>query len=295
MKNGSLTRLALGCLFLVGALGVNAQKVSDQSTSESFTSISRREIELMIAEVSTTNPSALKKLADPKAKKEQIESLKQLLAFASQAQKDGLASGLVNRQEMENIRIETIAASYDKETNKGDPAEHPFGDIEEDSIKKFWGQTDREAEFLRFLDAKTTILAQNDPKMIGRKLSEDERVAARDIFARTRIYGAQYEQELKAGTLINEFVERTTLKVKLQQAQFLARLYSDKVVSQVTATDKEVADYVKANRGTSKEQARSKLEKDKEQRLFDELIRNNNIQVPDDFTVPTIKPGVKNQ
>lgn len=288
MKTTGIILLSLCSFLLFGEFSVNGQTVIGQTTSGSFSSISRHEVDIMIADVSTTNPSVVKMLADPEARKRQIENLKQLLAFASQAQKDGLASDPVNRQEMDNIRIETIAESYDKEINKGKPAKQPFGYIEDESIRRFWSEADREPEFQRFFGTKTALLRQSNPKMSGREVSEEERVKVRDNFARTRIYSAEYEQKLSAGALMKEFIEKANLKVKLQQAQFLARLYADKVVDQLTATDKEVAAYVKTHRGLSKKEARSKLENDKEQRLFGELIANNDIQVPDDFTLPTL-------
>src|SRR5437899_331876 len=144
MKNIGTILLSLCGLFLLGELSVIGQTVMG---STSFDSMSRHEIEILIADVAKTNPSVIQKLGDPEFKKKQIKDLKELLACASQARKDGLASDLVNQQEMENIRIETIAGSYDREINTGKPAKPLLGYINDDSIRKFWSEADREPEF----------------------------------------------------------------------------------------------------------------------------------------------------
>ena len=111
------------CLMAATCVWVNGQpKVSDKNKAEdnvSFNSISKIEVEMLLADVAKTNPKILKQLAeDPKMKKQQIENLRQLLAFASQAQHDGLASDPTNKQELDNIRAEVLAVNYDREINK---------------------------------------------------------------------------------------------------------------------------------------------------------------------------------
>lgn len=201
MKTVGAILLSFCSFFLFGAFSVNGQTVTGQI---SFNSITRHEIDILIADVAATNPAAVEKLADPEARKKQIENLKQLLAVASQALKDGMVSDPANRQKMDSIRIE-------------------------------------------------------------------------------------YEQKLRTDSLTKESIELTNLKVKLRQAQFLAELYFDKVIDQLMATDQEVAAYIKTHQGLSKKDARSKVEEDKAQRLYEKLIKSNNVKVPDDFTLPPIK------
>jgi parvulin-like peptidyl-prolyl isomerase len=83
--------------------------------------------------------------------------------------------------------------------------------------------------------------------MKDREISEEERTQARDIFAKTRIYEAEYEQKAAAGELSQEFIDKANLQVKLQQAQFLARLYAQKVGDQNKVTDEEVNAYIAAH------------------------------------------------
>ena len=70
-------------IVIILAIGVGLvvwKKKVGGATNESFNSISRPEIEMLLSDVAKTNPSILKKLAeDPEMKKQQIENLKQLL------------------------------------------------------------------------------------------------------------------------------------------------------------------------------------------------------------------------
>lgn len=250
--------------------------------SESLNSISKAEIEMLLADVAKSNPAILKRLKeDPEMKKQQIENLKQLLAFASQAQRDGLAAEPSNKQELDNIRHEILAVSYDKEINKDKGPMPPFGFISEDQVKAFWesgtpaperGFLDRiglgaavdtrgpEDQFNDFLNAKLEIMKKSSPEAANREISEEERTQARDIFAKIRIYKAEYDQKVKSGELSKEFVDKANLQVKLQQAQFLARLYSEKAAEQTKVTDEEVDQYIAAHPELDPSQKRVKAQ-----------------------------------
>ena len=62
-------------------------KVGGQG-SESFDSFSRSEMEMYLGDTAKANPMVIKRLKeDPETKKKLVENFKQLLAFASQAQR----------------------------------------------------------------------------------------------------------------------------------------------------------------------------------------------------------------
>lgn len=249
-------------------LGIGAGLVFWKQTagaSGTFSSISKQEVELLLADVAKTNPLVLKRFKEsPELKKEQLDNLKELLAFASQAQKEGLANESPYREELQSIRGEVIAVSYDKEINKDKGPMPPFGFITEDQIKAFWGEgeqpakswfenlkdkiglgaKDREAEFKKFLDSKIAILKKDNPQMKDREISEEERSQARDFFAKIQIYNDEYKQKARSGELSKEFQDKVDLQVKLQQAQFLARLYAEKVPEKVKPTEAEIDKYI---------------------------------------------------
>lgn len=234
-------------MVVILAIGIGLvfwKKNTVQGTS--FNSISRAEIEMLLADVAKTNPMVLKRLSeDPEMKKQQIENLKQLLAFASQAQKEGLADEPGNKQELENIRAEITAVNYDREMNKDKGPMPPFGFISEEQVNNFWAENpEHENEFNNFLSSKLEVLKATNPDMKDREVSEEERTQARDVFAKIQIYKKEYDQKAAAGELDKAFVEKANLQVKLQQAQFLARLYSEKAADKLKASDEEIEKYI---------------------------------------------------
>lgn len=267
-----MSNLTKGIILVVAILAIGAGLVVWKNNvghaGPSFKSISKAEIEMLLADVAKANPAILKRLTeDPKMKKDQLENLKQLLAFASQAQREGLADDPTSKQELESIRSEILAVNYDREINKDKGQMPPFGFITEEQVKAYWeednqprpakgwmeqiglggGNTEsrsHEAEFNDFLNAKIELLKASSPEMKDREISEEEKTQARDIFAKIRIYEREYEQKAAAGELSKEFIDKANLQVKLQQAQFLARLYSEKLAEKIKVTDEEIAKYI---------------------------------------------------
>lgn len=263
-------------IIAVGAgLAIWKKKVGGGS-SESYNSISRQEIELLIGDMAKQNPMAIRRLAqDPTMKTKQLEGLKQLLAFASQAQKDGLADEPANKQELENIKSEVIAVNYDREINKDKGPMPQFGFITDDQVKHFWGddaqpaadpnanaapaapaaivqeapipqseKDAREAEFQKFLSGKIELLKSENPQFADHQLTDEEKQQARDYFAKIHIYEKEYTDKDKSGALDEQFKQKTELQVKLQRAQFLAKIYSDKIADKAKVTDDEVNQYI---------------------------------------------------
>ena len=255
---------------LLVILGIGAglvvwkSRVGDHS-SGSFNSISKQEVEMLLADVAKVNPMMLKRFAeDPEMKKQQLENLKQLLAFASQSQREGLTNEPNNRQELKNIRSEVIAVNYDREINKDKGPMPPFGFITEDQINAFWGTGDQaptgawasfknkiglgpqnnELEFQKFLDTKVALLKASNPQMKDREISEEEKNQAKEVFAKIEIYEKEYEDKVAAGELPKEFQDKVNLQIKLQQAQFLMRLYSEKMAEKVKVTDEDIEKYI---------------------------------------------------
>jgi parvulin-like peptidyl-prolyl isomerase len=241
MRDKNAVLIALWLAIAAAGSILNGQGTTD------FKRISKAEIALLLQDVAKSNPMALKRLAeDPEMKKSQIDSLKQLLAFASQAQKDGLADDRMNQQELENIRSEVTAINYDREINKNKGSKPPFGFISEANLKAFWVASptakSREMEFQQFMDSKLASLKASNPAMKDRELSDEEREQARDFFAKIEIYDAEYkERQLRLPKTVRDNV---ALQVKLRQAQFLARLYSEKMAHRTKATDAEVEKYI---------------------------------------------------
>lgn len=265
-------------ILAIGAgLVVWKSKVGGHASAASFNSIKKEEIEMLLAEVAKSNPAILKRLKDdPEMKKTQLDSLKQLLAFASEAQREGIGTDPIGKQELENIKAEVSAVNYDRETNKDKGPMPQFGFVTEDQVKAYWEEDNQpkpaqsmfgpaidprthEQEFQDFLNAKIELMKKGNPEA-AREVSDEEKNQAKDIFAKIRIYRNEYERRAAAGELDKAFIDKVNLQVKLQQAQFLAREYSEKVSKQMEVTDAEVDAYIKANPDIDPEQKRAKAQ-----------------------------------
>src|SRR5688572_26419961 len=236
---------------------------------------------MLLADVAKVNPMVLKRFSeDPEMKKQQLENLKQLLAFASQAQREGLTNEPNNRQELRNIRSEVVAVNYDRESHKDAGPMPPFGFITEEQINSFWGQGDQapqgfwaslknkvglgpqnnELEFQKFVDTKVALLRASNPQFKDREISDEEKKQAREIFAKIEIYEKEFDEKAEAGELPKEFTDKVGLQVKLQQAQFLAKIYSEKMADKVKVTDEDIAKYIAEHPELDMSQKRAKAE-----------------------------------
>ena len=222
-------------------------------SAETFRSISTAELQALIGDVGKTNPKVVDLLReDPEMRQDQISNLRELLAFASQAVKEGLARRPAECVELRSIAAEVTAASYDREKNKARPAKGAFGYITDANVAAFWGEGTasrtppavveaRKARFEEFFDNKVALLIAANPEMKDREVTDEERSQARDFFAKIDIYADEFR---KSTVLSKAFRDNVALQVKLQQAQFLARLYNDEVASKVRASDADINAYL---------------------------------------------------
>ncbi len=254
-----MTHRGLTILFLCGSIGAaslsaHAQhkrrplRAAPAAAASPFRSITEHEISLLLGDIAATNPQGLERLAnDPELRHKQLDDLRELLALASQAEKDGLAAIPTNKQELENIHAEIVSTSYDQELNKGKTGVVPFAAVTEKRIAGFWLTKTREAEFERFLQAKLAILKSNDPSGRARNITPDERKQARELFAKVRITADDFEAAKRKGLVDREFAERMNFKVKLQQAQFLAGAYLNANVNKFSASDADINAFLAAH------------------------------------------------
>ncbi|HXF42425.1 MAG TPA: peptidylprolyl isomerase [Pyrinomonadaceae bacterium] len=279
-------------LFGIGA-GLIVWKSRVGHTAGRFSHIDQNELNLLVKEFAESNPFQVASLKnDPDGRKEQIKNLKQLFAFANEAQKQGLANESPYREELENIRAEVIANSYDQFKNKDKGQMPQLGFITEKDIQEFWGESenqnktwfenlkdkiglgrkDREFEFDRFIKNKLALLKKQNPQLADRKLSDEELKQARDFYARIRIYYEEYEQKAASGELPKEFTDLVEFKVKLEQAKYLVGLLVEKVRDKIKATDAEIDKYIaehpELNPQTKKQKAEEVLARAKNNEDF---------------------------
>jgi parvulin-like peptidyl-prolyl isomerase len=242
----SLTKILIlvGVILAIGAGLVVWKTKYGTHHAENLNSLSKAEMELLLKDA---NPMMLKRLAeDPELKKKQTDNLKQMLALASQARKDGLDKGENVEQELQNIEAELIAVNYDREINKDKGSMPPFGFITEEQVKQFW-EGGHEEDFKKFIDTKINLMKETNPEMKDREISPEEMEQAKEFYAKIKIYEKEYKDKLKAGTISQELQDKIQLQVKLQKVQFLARLYSKKLEDKATVTDEDINKYLAAH------------------------------------------------
>ncbi|HEX9960854.1 MAG TPA: peptidylprolyl isomerase [Pyrinomonadaceae bacterium] len=239
--------------------------------SGGLTKLTNDDIALLLKD---ENPMALKQLSEnPETKKKIVESLKHTLAMASQARKDGMANDPEVKEELESIRTEIVAASYDKKKNADKGPMPPFGFISEDEVKAFYVDAANETKFKTFIGKKIEQAKEEGRIPKDREPTEEQLASARDFYAKARIY--EKEAESKKGELGEEYNKKVELQVKLQQEQFLARRYADKVLKdKIKVTDEDVQNYLKAH---------PELDTKKEKRAKAEEILAR-VQKGEDFT-----------
>jgi foldase protein PrsA len=252
----SLTKaiILLGVVLAIGVgLVVWKQKTGSThgSNEMSFNKMTKEEMELLLKDA---NPMMLKKLAeDPEMKKKQLESIKQLLAIASAAQKDPTVNDANTQKALEIIDSVIWARTYDQEINKDKGPMPPFGFITEDQVKDFYGEGDATSaeqkqhatEFQEFLDVQLNFAKKNKAVADDSQPTEEEKTQMKQEFAKIKIYEVEAKAKVKSGELNAEFAKKVELQSKLQQAQFLSRMYStDVLAKKAEVTDDDINKYV---------------------------------------------------
>jgi parvulin-like peptidyl-prolyl isomerase len=247
--------ILLGVILAIGAgLVIWKNKIGGAHHSNgevSFNSMSKEEMELLLKDA---NPMMLKKLAeDPEMKKQQLDSIKQLLALASEAKKDPTINDANTQKALEIIDAVIWARTYDQETNKDKGPMPPFGFITEDQIKEFYGdenaanavQKQHADEFQEFLDVQLNFARKNKAVPEETEPTDEEKNQMKQEFAKIKIYETEAKAKVQSGELSEEFSKKVELQSKLQQAQFLSRMYStDVLAKKAEVTDEDIQKYV---------------------------------------------------
>ncbi|HEY0430641.1 MAG TPA: peptidylprolyl isomerase [Pyrinomonadaceae bacterium] len=200
----------------------------------------------MIAE--DQSPQFRARLAtDEATKKSFAQDLHKLLAVAEEARAKGVANKPEVKRQLDLVRAVVVAENYFKSQGAG-----PSGpNISEQEVDDFFKQPANQARFDQFInDAKA-----KNPQLAGGEIPEEQIKQVRRQLGQVLI-GEQ--RAVAAGTDKQRSVE---LQVKLEQARILAQTYAtEQLKDQMTATDAEVAEYLKQHPELDAKQNRDKAE-----------------------------------
>lgn len=190
---------------------------------------------------------ALKNLTeDPEYRKKFVQSIKEFLATANQARKEGFADTPEAKSELADIALTTLAQSYDKKKNGDKTVSSPLSLITEKEIGEFYLDPKNEAGFQEYLKQKIASAKRNGQLINDIELSKEEIDGVKNYYARISIY-ANEAQAQRAG-LGEAFWRKADLTIKMQQSFYLSRIYTQKVLEpKVGATSAEIANYLTAH------------------------------------------------
>ncbi|MEP6946213.1 MAG: peptidylprolyl isomerase [Acidobacteriota bacterium] len=201
-----------------------------------------RDWTIMLKEVSTSKPDAVSKInSDREFREKQVQSLRELFAMGCQAVKDGALKDPAVARELENIRVEIVAVAYENLVNKGQK-EPALSSVSDERARQFYAAAGNEAKFEQYLATKLELLKRSGSPAAQQAVSPEERAEVRLQFARISILS--HEGDLKAAALDPGFAARVGLNVKLQRAQFLARLATEHLGETTAATDPEIDQFI---------------------------------------------------
>ena len=228
-------------------------------------SLSKDEMALIVKDM---NPMQLRMLSENEEQRKNLANeVRRMLAIAREAEREGLAKEESVQAELRFIETAILANNYDQKSNeKNETAAQPFASVTDEQVKAFWEAKDenageatpesREKSFKEFIDAKLTLAKESGQMAEDAKPSDEELEMAKGIFAKTQLtYLAAKKKLASLATLPaeeqkewKEFEKSVSLQIKLQQSQFLAQLYGQRVLSKkLEVTEAEVDRYLAEN------------------------------------------------
>jgi len=236
-------------------LGLVVWKVYYGKSGPDFSVITTAEMEAFLADAS---PELIQQLqSDPKQLEEQLNGLKELFALASAAKYKFKGDAEVMHA-TEIIEMMALATAWDKEKHKDAGPMPPFGFITEQQISDFWGEGQsstsdatvkfRQGVFDRVVKTQFAMAKRGGRIPKETPLDEETKKAIRPDFTKLKIY----EEEARAAIEADpdkwaNFKARVSLQTKLQQAQFLAQLFSEDMNKDLEVSEKEIKEYIAKN------------------------------------------------
>ena len=232
-------------LLFGGANGQGSASSNSAATAPVYECVTRFETQdwkLLTADLKATSPDNFKKLnSDPEFRSKQVESLRELFAYACQAVKNGALNDPLNIGELESIRNEVVAIEFEELINKPLKKEL-LSSVSNVRVESFYKVPENEARFEDFLNGKLELRRRNGAAE-SMKATDEERSLARTTFAKFALLVA--DSKLRATKLEPGFFTRVGLTIKLQQAQFLAKIAAEKNAAAVAVSDDEVNEYIR--------------------------------------------------
>jgi parvulin-like peptidyl-prolyl isomerase len=234
----SIARLTIVTAIALVGISASGTLAQPAKSTTCMTRFGQKEWAILTRDVPADKKKEL--LDDKQRLKEQAANMRELLALSCEAVKRGLANEPTNKTELGSIKSEVVGVAYDTKIRK-EKSGAPFAWITDAQVEKYYLVSAHAADFDRFLEAKLELLRRSTPGMATKVATEEERKSAREFFAKIKI------SEGIAATLPPLFQSETAFQVRMQQAQFLARIVAEALTADLMVTDEDVMKYIAAH------------------------------------------------
>lgn len=229
---------ALVSLCVFGLTACNNTQKAQTAKSNALTQLSAEDISLLLKGES---PQMLQQAAaNPQYVESVLKSLREILAIAAQARKDGIANEPEIKKELDFMTAQVLAYEFEREQNKANPTAAPFASVTTEEVDAFYKEPNKEAEYNAFLETVKKRYAESSPQAAAQPLGEEQLKQVRDGWAKTLL------TERKARAAGYDKKREIELQIAVQQASYLAAEYNKRKNKDFEVSDAALNEYIAA-------------------------------------------------
>lgn len=234
--------------------------ITNVSFAQNWQGINKLTAEDMAILIEDQGYGTLKRLSEePGYRKKFLDNTKEFLATALQAGKEGYADTPEARGEFADIALESLAMFYDRKKNGDKTVSSPLSLIPENEVAEFYNDPKNEAAFQEYLKIKIDNAKRNGQFPKDKEPDAEDVKGIKNYYARISIYAN--EAQARRAELGEQFWRKAELNIKMQQAFYLARSYTKKVLEpKIMMSPAEFAEYLAAHPELSMKAKKAKAE-----------------------------------
>lgn len=204
----------------------------------------------------TAPPETLQRAAsDPKLIEDTLKQIKDILAIAAEARKQGIADEPEMKTQLEFLASQIVAIEYDREQTGEKAAGPPFAKVTAEEVEAMMKEAGNETKFNGFVEVVKERVAKNaQPGAPPQELKEEQLKTIRDMWGKTFVT----ERKAKAAGFDKKREIQTQIAV--QQASLLAQELEKRKNKEFEVSDAALAEYVKTHPEYDLAPKRAKIE-----------------------------------
>lgn len=230
---------ALVSLCAFAFTGCNTTQSAQTAKQNALTQLSAEDVTLLLKGES---PQVLQQAAsNPQQYLEPVlKSLREILAIAAQARKDGLANEPDIKKELEFSTAQVLAYEFEREQSKANPGAQPFASIKAEEVEAFYKEPNKENDYNSFLEVVKKRYAET-PQGTAQAISDEQLKQIRDGYAKV------FLTERKARAAGFDKKREVQLQIAVQEASYLAGEINKRKVKDFEVSDAALNEYIAAH------------------------------------------------